>query len=235
MDSLKKVRHIFFDLDHTLWDFEANARKTINSLLNTYKDKIGRDLPFEHFYKVYSGINRRLWEQYRKNRIGKNTLRRLRFLRAFDRFGIAENDWMADFSDEYIDKCPRETQLIPHAREILGFLQQHYTLHILTNGFEETQSRKLEYAGIGQYFTHIITSQSAAAKKPDPKIFNFALNIAQITAEEAVLIGDNYETDIIGGLQSGLKVIYFNPGNNPNPLDVPEVNDLLQLKNMFQA
>ena len=226
-------KHIFFDLDHTLWDFDANAKITFEYLFRRYKLYLKDAINPEDFYPVYQDINQNLWAEYRKDRIDAGTLRINRFLQSFAEFGIEEEDWIHAFAEEYTYECPKMGQLNPGAKEILEYLQMKYSIHIITNGFQDVQSTKIEFSGISSYINTLITSFDAKSKKPDPEIFNYALAITGAKSEESVIIGDDYETDIEGGYNYGISVIFYNLKNKPNPLKVPEVSHLDQLRNLL--
>lgn len=231
---MKDIRHIFFDLDHTLWDFDRNAKDTIGDLLVDYRTRMGQALDVAEFYPVYKRINDSLWKQYRENRISSQHLRRSRFRQTFDRLGInGHEDWVDSFGEAYMEQCPLKPGLIPMAIETLDYLQTRFELHIITNGFSKTQKVKMEVSGLDAYFDIVITSELAGAKKPSPKIFEVALSKAGAQAAESVIIGDNYEADIFGGLEAGLHVIWFNPHKAPNPLRVKEIQSLDSLRSLF--
>jgi putative hydrolase of the HAD superfamily len=224
------LRHVFFDLDHTLWDFEHNSRETLRELFAEYSEHLRQGIDFDDFFLRYTQVNNQLWAQYRENRITSGRLRELRFKDTFGQLGMAHAPWMAEFGDRYLEICPTKTALMPGAVEILDYLQGRYALHLVTNGFWQTQNTKLASSGLERYFTHVITSENAGAKKPAPAIFQFAIEKAGANIEESVMVGDDYEADILGGLQFGLKVIFYNPEAQPNPLKLPEVRHLNELR-----
>ena len=171
----------------------------------------------------YREVNGGLWEQYRKNEIQQHELRERRFPETFIHFGIQEKKWMSEFGEAYLDDCPRRTHLMPGALHTLNVLSQKFGLHIITNGFTETQFIKLEHSGLGPLFQNVITSEIAGAKKPDPLIFEYALNQAGATPDNSLYIGDEFEVDVIGGLGFGIPVIFFNPDRKSSNFTVNEV------------
>lgn len=224
-----RPQHIFFDLDHTLWDYERNAEETIRELVDTYQNHFGRQLAFEELFPVYSHQNAIHWDQYRKNEIDSATLRIRRWREAFGHFGIADDPWMEDLSADFIRICPQKTTLIPQAREVLEILHQHFPLHLITNGYLDVQKVKLACSGLGPFFQSMMTPEICGVKKPNPKIFHDALALANCPAENALYIGDSYAEDVEGGKAAGLEVIYFNPDGDPNPGGFAEIRELSEL------
>lgn len=230
---MSRFQHIFFDLDHTLWDFNTNSKATLSDLFSKYKKEIGDKVDFETFYFHYSHVNKTLWTLYREDKINQSFLRSRRFPKTFEKFDLDKKNWMDDFSGDYVDYCPTQTRLMDEALNVLNNLKKKYVLHIITNGFDKTQGIKLKASGLEPYFSHVITSEMASAKKPNPVIFEFALKLAGASKEESAYIGDDYVADVMGGMESGLFTIYFNPENKTNPLKVPEIQKLTELDRYF--
>ena len=232
---MKPPQHIIFDLDHTLWDFDANARDTLVSLVADFRGYIGEELDFEAFFQVYQGINQELWKLYRTNQVDITHVRTTRFVEAFGRFGIPKADWMDDFGKQYVAICPTKGKVIAHAIETLDYLSaKNYRLQLITNGIKAPQLIKLNSSGLAKYFDLVVTSDLAGAKKPDPRIFQYTLDrLAIKQPDQVVYIGDNYEADVMGGLEAGIPVIFFNPHRNENPLQVPEIERLSDLMAIF--
>jgi YjjG family noncanonical pyrimidine nucleotidase len=225
-----KPQHIFFDLDHTLWDYETNSIATIHELLVEFAPQIGREMAFEEFYPIYFEHNHVLWSRYRHNEIDNLTLRYERWRMTFADFGIAEAGWMYDMSEAFLEQCPRKPGLMPNALFILDLVREHYPLHLITNGFSHIQDLKLAHSGLRQYFDVIVTPDGVGEKKPHPKIFQEALAAADCTPENALYIGDSYAEDVIGGHGAGMQVVYFNPKGKENPAGFPEIQDLMELR-----
>lgn len=208
-----KYKHVFFDLDHTLWDFEANATLTLQDLYqaNALAD---RGIPsFEDFYARYSVHNDKLWDRFRKGIINRKELRFKRFWLTFLEYKIADEKLCNLLSEQFLQVLPTKTALFPYAVEVLDYLAaKNYPLHLITNGFEETQFLKMKHAGIEHYFTHVITSESAGSLKPHREIFDFAMNKAAATAGESIMIGDTLDVDILGAHNAGMDQVYFCPG-----------------------
>ncbi|MFN8398350.1 MAG: HAD-IA family hydrolase [Bacteroidia bacterium] len=221
--------HIFFDLDHTLWDYDTNAEETIRELLVSYRPLIGAEMPFDVFYPIYLGHNHRLWERYRKNEIDNLTLRYQRWEDAFHDLGVARAEWMRQIGEDFLAICPRKKALLPNAVEVLDLIAENYPLHLITNGFAPIQDVKLECSGLRDYFDVIMTPDACGYKKPHPQIFHDALNAANCPAEQALFVGDSYAEDIEGGSKVGMDVVFFNPKAKENPGRFPEIRDLLEL------
>ena len=206
-----KYKHIFFDLDRTLWDFDANSHETLLELCDTYKLNEKGISDYEEFIKSYKSHNTELWNLYRVDKISQQDLRRERFQRALADFGVDNFILSKNIGEDYIEVCPRKNKLYPYAFEVLDYLKDKYNLHIITNGFDKTQHIKLEHANLSPYFNQIITSEKLGVKKPNPAIFAHALDVAEATKEESIYIGDNLVVDILGCQNFGIDGIYFNP------------------------
>ncbi len=223
-----KIKHIFFDLDHTLWDFEKNSNLTFEQLFKVHNIQ----LELQDFLSEYSPINFNYWKLYRDEKVSKENLRYGRLKDTFDKLNYPiSDDLIYLLSEEYINELPSNNYLFEGAIELLEYLQPKYELHIITNGFEEVQNLKLEKSGIKKYFNKIITSESVGVKKPNPRVFEFALEKASAKADNSVMIGDNLEADIMGALNCGISSIHFNLENLIfNGEKYTSVSHLLQIK-----
>uniref|UniRef100_UPI0040486DAE YjjG family noncanonical pyrimidine nucleotidase n=1 Tax=Polaribacter sp. TaxID=1920175 RepID=UPI0040486DAE len=223
-----QIEHVFFDLDHTLWDFEKNSQLTFQQIFN----ELHLDCSLDDFLKVYTPINFEYWKLYREEKITKEELRFGRLKDTFDALQIEVLDELIDFiSHEYIRVLPSNNHLFDGVIDLLKYLHEKYQLHIITNGFEEVQQLKLENSGIQKYFKHVITSESVGVKKPNPKVFEHSLVLANTIAEKSIMIGDSLEADIFGALECGMKSIYFNSTGNFSPSErYVSVTHLLEIK-----
>lgn len=204
-------RVVFFDLDHTLWDFKTNSALVLKELF--FETNLSsRGLDFEEFYTVYNRINDRKWALYREGKIDKYRLRKERFADTLLHFQIKETHLGEYFESQYVERSPRQTALMPGATEILEYLFSKYTLAIITNGFTEVQMTKLKSTGLNKYFKTLVTSEMAKANKPDAKIFVTALRTAQCRRNEAIMIGDHPEADIAGARNVGIDQVWYNHG-----------------------
>ena len=225
-----KINHIFFDLDRTLWDFEINSHSTLEELFSVFNLKEKGIPNTDEFISIYKAHNEKLWGLYRVGKISQKDLRRERFQRALSDFGIIDSVLAEQIGEQYISICPKKNQLFPYSIEVLDYLFGKYKLHIITNGFRKVQHVKLKHANLTKYFDSIITSEQIGVMKPNPKIFNHALDLANATTKNSIMIGDNYEADILGALNIGLDAICFNYHKETIAPDIKIINHLLDLK-----
>lgn len=221
--KLNNIAHVFFDLDHTLWDFDKNSALTFE-----YIFKLNQiDVELSRFLEVYVPINYEYWENYRKNLVSKEKLRYGRLKDSFVALSYRVEDGMINkLSNDYILYLSEYNNLLEGGVEALIYLSKKYKLHIITNGFEEVQHRKLKNSNILSYFDTITTSEEAGVKKPHPDIFDISLRKANAIPQTSVMIGDNYEADIIGAADFGLQTIYFDYYNKSTYNDVIGLNNL---------
>ena len=206
-----KYRHLFFDLDHTLWDFEANAHATLSELYQSLSLRERGVYDFELFYRNYLAHNEKLWERYRNGYIKQEELRVKRMWLSLLDFKIADDKLAEEMNVGFLDLLPTRTMLFPHTKEILQYLaDKNYALHLITNGFEKTQHSKLKYSGLTDYFKEIITSEGSNYLKPQKEIFEFAFNKAQARADESIMIGDTIDVDILGAVNAGIDQVHVN-------------------------
>ena len=224
------ITDVFFDLDHTLWDFEKNSALAFETVFQTQKLVI--NMP--NFLQFYVPINREYWERYRKDEITQKQLRYGRLKDAFDLIDYTISDEMIELlAVEYIRYLPKFNHLYDGTIEILEYLKPKYNLHIITNGFAEIQGSKLDNSYITHYFKTITNSEMAGVKKPNLKIFEFALNLAQAKKEASIMIGDCIEADVQGALDAGLDAVFFNEYKVPVDNAIKQVNHLLELKKIL--
>ena len=222
-----KIKHIFFDLDHTLWDFETNSNKTFEFIFN--KNNI--NINFTDFKEIYRPINQRYWKLYREEKVTKAELRYARLKEAFNELNFYTDDSLIDLlAEEYIDYLPTNNTLFDGAIEILDYLQPNYQMHIITNGFNEVQHEKMKNSNLLPYFDQIITSERVGAKKPNPKIFQYALKVSDAKSEESMMIGDNFEADILGAKNVGMRTIPCEFNGDIALEKVPTISKLIHLK-----
>jgi putative hydrolase of the HAD superfamily len=232
--EIKKYKHIFFDLDHTIWDFDRNAEETLHELYGVYGLKDLGLHSADLFIETYTRNNHQLWAEYHTGKITKDQLREARFKKTFLDLGMHPDVIPVGFEDDYVKLCPTKTNLFPDAHETLQYLQAKYSLHLISNGFSESQGIKISNTNLGGYFQHVIISEIVGANKPDKAIFEHAINLAQTTKEESLMIGDSLEADVYGALNFGMDAIYFNPAGLDKPEDVPvQINHLKELMAMF--
>lgn len=223
------IRHIFFDLDRTLWDFEANSRKTLRHIFHEYKLDSHFD-HFEGFHRTYLKINSDLWKKYGRNKITKDQLRDTRFLKTLQQRELNDPVLASQISDAYIELSPRQTALFPNAAETLTELKTRgYVLHIITNGFEEVQHTKLRESQLISFFDIIVSSEHVGFNKPDKRIFIHALELAKAHPGESMMVGDDLEVDILGANQAGMEAVLFDPGKRHRSRAFRIIHDLSEL------
>lgn len=223
-----QIKHIFFDLDHTLWDFETNSAKTFSLIF----ERNGLDLNFDDFIEVYKPINHKYWKLFREDKVSKKELRYFRLKEAFDAINFQSSDEVIHtLSEDYITFLSQHNALFDNAIEVLEYLSNKYVLHIITNGFEEVQYRKMHNSKLLPFFDKIITSEKVGVKKPNPKIFQYAMEISGALSKESIMIGDNFEADILGAINAGMQAIFCEFNGEVATEEVPTVYNLMELKN----
>ena len=222
------ISDVFFDLDHTLWDFDRNSRLAFERVFQRHKIR----LELESFISEYEPINLHYWKQFREELITKQEMRRGRLMDTFDLFKISlpiqEIDHLAN---TYIEELPGNNHLFDNTFEILDYLESKYRLHIITNGFEEVQHLKLRNSGIQKYFSTVTTSEDAKCKKPNPQIFEIALKKASVLSKASIMIGDSMEADIVGARNAGMHTLFFNYKSEVVTPCYTSINTLLEIKN----
>lgn len=224
-----KIQHIFFDLDNTLWDHRRNAYLTIKDLFDKEEITLKYNIDFEEFHSVYHEINEKLWEQIRDGEIDKEYLRKHRFYDTFKHFGIDDLGLSMFFEEHFLDKIINYNHLVESAEYILDYLKaKNYTLHIISNGFQEVTERKCILSGIDHYFQTITSADSVGVRKPNPAIFEYSLGLSEAKKEESILIGDDWIADVIGAQNFGMDVIFFDVLNENK-----EVENLKVIKHLL--
>ncbi len=223
-----QITHVFFDLDHTLWDFDRNSALTFEKIFSSRNI----NLTLNEFLAVYEPVNLKYWKLYREAKIHKDDLRYRRLKDVFDilKFDISDQD-IFGISDDYIKYLTSFTHLFDGTIEILEYLYGKYDLHIITNGFEEVQQGKMDHSNISHFFKTVTNSEMVGVKKPDPKIFYFALDLANATPKNSVMIGDNYEADILGALSIGMEALCFNYHKEELKPHIKVIENLNAIKN----
>jgi YjjG family noncanonical pyrimidine nucleotidase len=230
-----KYKHIFFDLDNTLWDFDTNSRVTLHELFQSYQ--LTNYYPtFEAFFAVFKKRNEELWEMYGQRKIDKNSLHYERFRFPFDATPFVEQEQHIRLADEYLALVKTKTHLKPFAKEILEYLKEkNYMLYIVSNGFTEVQYHKIDNAGIGSYFQRIFLSEQIKEHKPSKLFFDYAITSSNARKAESLVIGDSWEADIYGAKFAGIDQVYY---NYTKQIDLPfqptyQIGCLSELKNII--
>lgn len=206
-----KYKHLFFDLDHTLWDFEANSRQTLEELYSTMGLQQAGVHDFDLFHKNYLAHNDKLWERYRNGYIKVDELRWKRMWLTLLDFKIADEPLAREMGVRFLDLLPTRKLLFPYTIEILDYLSgKQYILHLITNGFEKTQHSKLKSSGLDKYFTEVITSEGSNSLKPKKEIFDYAFQKTGAMLHESIMIGDTMDVDILGAINAGIDQVHVN-------------------------
>lgn len=230
----KTYKHIFFDLDHTLWDFDKNSANTIHRIYSEYNLQDVGIGDIDEFVDKYNIHNNALWDKFRKGKVRREELRWKRFWLTLLDYQIGDTALAHELGMAYVEILPTQTLLTPHAKEILNYCKEKYTLHLITNGYELTQRIKLQYSGISSFFNEIITSERSSALKPNPEIFSYALKASGATRKESIMIGDTLEVDVVGARNSGWDQVYYNPDKKPHQLKPTfEVSCLSELQKIL--
>lgn len=230
MLDFKHKKHLFFDLDHTLWDFDKNSGFAFDAIFKAQ----GFEIELSDFLNIYIPRNQHYWKLYQVNKISHEDLRYYRLKDVFDALNFEVSDeTIHHLSEEYIKFLPEYNHLFDGAIELLDYLKPKYKLHIITNGFASVQTKKIKNSNIEHYFETITNSEMAGVKKPHRTIFEFALSLANASKQESVMIGDSFEADILGALEAGIDAIFFNEQNLRVEKEVFQVNKLIDLKNIL--
>jgi YjjG family noncanonical pyrimidine nucleotidase len=209
---MKKYRHLFFDLDNTIWDFNLNSYYALKHTFEMYHLDMNH---YEKFFGIYLTNNERLWDLYRQNKITKEELSKSRFEISFLETGI-EGINAVDFNRDYLSQMPLQTRLCDGARNVLEKLSEKYDMHIITNGFAEVQYKKLEKSDLVHFFKKVFVSEEIKSPKPAPEIFHHALKSCNARKKESLMIGDSWEVDIVGALEIGMDQVFYNPVSETN-------------------
>lgn len=231
---VKLYKHILFDLDHTLWDFERNSSEALLEVYNLFNlahfDNFGSSL----FVSQFKEVNANLWDLYNHDKIDQEYLRNERFKIVLTDLGLKPEEVPENIGEVYLQICPTKGNVIPFAFEILNYLKGKYQLHIITNGFEDVQDTKLKSSNLKDYFEKVITSERVGFKKPSKEMFNKAIEWIGGDKNEFLMIGDNIDTDIQGALNAEIDVVYFNPESIPHELEVTyEVSSLNEIMSIL--
>jgi putative hydrolase of the HAD superfamily len=234
MGEKGKYSYIFFDLDRTLWDFDSSALMAFEEIFEKHKLNNRGVNSVEEFLKFYNIHNEELWAQYRVGKITKEKLRGLRFLLTLNEYGIDNKELAEAIGLDYVKISPLKVSLFSNAFEILDYLKLNYQLFLITNGFSEVQATKLKVSGLGKYFKTVITSEEAGCKKPDPCIFDYAIQKSGAIVEQSIMIGDDPEVDILGARNFGMDQVLFDPGKKYNQNGSTfYINGLIELKDIL--
>ena len=228
-------KDLFFDLDHTIWDFELNSKETLWDLHLKYELEAKGINNFDEFYSIYSVHNHKLWDRYTKGFIKQEELRWKRIYLSLLDYKIADEALSKEMSVDYLDILPNKKNLFPYTIEILEYLKsKDYTMHLITNGFESVQFKKIKNSNLADYFTEVITSEASNSLKPNKEIFEYALKASNAKLETSIMIGDNESADIQGAINAGMDSIFVNHLQiQPTVPATHTITHLNELENIF--
>jgi len=227
-------KHIFFDLDHTLWDFASNSRKTLLHLFDEFDLGKKGISEFDEFIHKYETINEALWAKYRAGELEKHRLRDDRFPTVLKHWDIVDVGLANAINERYLTDGPKQPGLMPNAIETLDYLQSKYEVHLITNGFKVLQTTKLNSSGLHGYFKTITTSEEVGVLKPNPKVFHHALDLATAHPQDSIYVGDHFESDVLGSKNAGIDQVFFNPHDLDHPkIATFEIQNLVELQTIL--
>ncbi len=231
---MKKYTHIFFDLDHTLLDLDKCSQEALVEIYNEHRIYDTCGVSSDQFVATFTKVNSVLWQKYNRHEATREEVRSQRFKMVFQSLQVSVDLDTDMLGEEFIFRSTSKPYVFEGVYEVLDYLKSGYELHILTNGFEDSQSQKLKSARLQEYFIKVITSENSQARKPHPDIFHYAFNETSATPDNSIIIGDNIETDIKGAINVGMDHVYFNPEKKPHGLNVTfEINHLKELFQIF--
>jgi putative hydrolase of the HAD superfamily len=230
---LKAYKHIFFDLDRTLWDFDKNSTEALRDLIKVFhlEDKV-KDV--NEFVKCFHYYNDKLWDDFREGKLKKQLLRLERFRLLLNRYEISEKKTVEKISQFYLNTAPAKAALVNNCKEILDYLKPKYKLYVISNGFYDVQLTKIINSGISNYFSKLFTSDRIGYAKPDKRIYEYAIRSVHAHKEESLMIGDDVKNDIEGARNADIDQVYFNPDKLVISLKPTyEINNLLNLRSIL--
>lgn len=231
-----KYKHLFFDLDHTLWDFERNSAECLADIYEVFNFKGLNISSLDAFQQEFSVVNKNYWSMLEQNLITHEELRRRRFQETLENLGAKdiEKTFGLEINEYFLGLLPKKAHLIEGAVEVLEYLLPKYELHIISNGWQDIQLNKMKSSEIHHYFGEVITNELAGTRKPDPRIFDYAIDKTQANLAESLMIGDNYEADILGAMNAKMDTVFYNPEELPTGQKPTfEIKKLIELKDFL--
>ena len=226
-----KYEIIIFDADDTLFDFKKSEREAFKNAMLEF------DIEYDenHHLKIYHGINAAIWREFENGLITQEKLKVERFRRLSDSLELSFDE--NKFAKAYMEHLANQSFLLEGSMELVESLHKDYRLAIITNGLKDVQNKRIRRSVIAQYFEDVVISEEVKVSKPDPKIFEHALNNIKHTDKNKVLIvGDSLSSDIQGGINFGIDTCWYNPNgidNKTGIIPTYEIANLLQLKDIL--
>lgn len=208
---MKTYQHLFFDLDHTLWDYDRNVQESLSEIHHLYQLENMGIKDASAFINSFYNVNFKLWALYDVGKIDKDSLREKRFKLVFENAGADANAVPKVMEEDFMHRTSSKPHVLPYTFEILEYLKPKYRLHIISNGFNESQAKKMDASGLTPYFDLVVTSETTGHKKPDPRIFQFAMDKLGTNSAASIMIGDNPNSDILGAIRANIDNVYFDP------------------------
>ena len=231
---MKTYQHLFFDLDHTLWDYDRNVTESLSELYQIYSLENLGITSFETFFDAFHQVNFQLWDWYNVGQIDKENLRKERFPRIFSKAGAKVDVIPADLEEDFMDRTSSKPHVFPYSKEILTYLKKKYRIHVITNGFNESQAKKMRSSGLESFFELVVTSETTGFKKPDPRIFYYAMEELNTKSEYCLMIGDNPKSDLLGAQRAEIDQVFFNPeGKSIELKPTYEIRHLQELEQLL--
>ena len=230
---MKTYKHLFFDLDNTLWDFQANAREAFLDIFQQL-GLFDRIPDFNRFLELYEKYNEHLWTEYRKGRIKKDHMRTERMVMTFGELNIDDRELISRVSELYVNTSPQKTNLFPGVHETLKYLSAKYKMYILTNGFSEIQVRKIQNCGLQGYFSKLFMAEMVGYQKPDRRFFEYAVKSLHAHKEDCLMIGDDPEADIRGAWNAGIDQVFCNTLKKKSIIEpTREIQEISELQHIL--
>lgn len=234
LHTMNTIKHVFFDLDNTLWDFRKNARFALAELYIKHDVENRYGFTFDEFHPHYHESNEGLWALIRDKKISKEELRDRRFKDAFRTLGIDNDALAVIFEEEYMETITNYNEVVDGAIELLDYLKPKYSLHIITNGFIEVSKRKIESSDLQNYFETVTYADEIKVLKPDPRIFDLAMEKSQANKKESIYIGDDWIADAVGAKAFGMRAIFFDRLDDNFTMDeVPTIKHLDEVRSFL--
>ena len=222
------IKHLLFDLDHTLWDCDKNSVISLENLYNKYN--LGNFfVSFDQFNEIYQKKNDELWAILPEGKITMLEVRRQRFIQTLQRAGITDETLGDKLSDEYMHLMMTSGEVLPYALETLETLHAKYEIDVVTNGVSAVQKGKMAASGIDKYVDRLFISDEVGFMKPKREYFEYVIKSLGCSTDECLMIGDNPDTDIRGAQNFGIKTIWFNSRKLVETVDAPTIADLNEL------
>lgn len=226
-----KYEIIIFDADETLFDFKKSESYAFKNTMCEFNIKYNEN----YHLKLYSDINSAIWKKFEIGLITQEELKVERFKRLSNTLNIKFDE--LEFAKSYMKHLSCASFLYDYSVDLLENLYKYYKLFIVTNGLTDVQNKRIRKSTIAKYFDDIIISEEVKVSKPDPKIFELALNnVSYINKRNLLMVGDSLTSDIQGGINFGIDTCWLNPNRIINKTKIKptyEISNLIELKDLL--